>query len=170
MRIRVAAVLALVGALGILASCSGGSSTSTTTSPPSTSTSSVATSPTTAPSPTTTLVEVTAPDWFSTPSGNISCAMRADWVRCDIVQRAWNPPTKPTSCILDWGPAVGLDRSGPARFLCVSDTVYRPEVTVAYGTRVRQGAMSCDVTTDGVTCRDDAGHGFSLSREAYRLT
>lgn len=124
---------------------------------------------TSAPTTTTTLVVVTSPTWFSTPSGNISCAVLSDAARCDIVERSWQPPAKPADCPLDWGPTLGVEGTQPGRFACVSDTVYRPEVVLPYGRRVTVGSMSCDVVAEGVTCRSAAGHGFFLSRESYRL-
>jgi len=152
-------------AAAVLGCSRGGSSTSSSTIPSPSPSSTVTTAPTT----TTSLVEITEPTWFSTPSGNISCAMGVDWVRCDIVERDWSPPPKPADCGFDWGSSLAVEVDGSARFLCVSDTVYRPEVTVEYGSRVRVGAMSCDVLTSGVTCRSEGGQGFSLSREAHEL-
>lgn len=146
-----------------LASCTGASSTSGTDTPAS-STSTVLASTTT-----TSLVDVTSPTWFSTPTGNISCAVMADSARCDIVDRAWAPPTRPTDCPLDWGSSLVVSVTQAGKFACNSDTVFRPEVPMPYGRRVTNGAMSCDVVAEGVTCRSSAGHGFFLSKESYRL-
>jgi len=156
----VAGVL-IVAVLG-LSSCAGGSSSGTSTTQPSPST-------TAAPTTTTSLVVITSPTWFSTPSTNISCAVSADSARCDIVERTWTPPAKPADCPLDWGSSLVVGAGQVARFACNSDTVYRPEVQVPFGRRVVDGSMSCDVVTEGVTCRADDGHGFFLSRESYRL-
>jgi hypothetical protein len=38
---------------------------------------------------------------FTLPSKNLSCAMIADAVRCDIVQRSWTPPTRAANCPAD---------------------------------------------------------------------
>lgn len=160
--LSIGAIIAIV-----VASCGGGSgseSSSTTVLPDP----EISAAPTSV-APTTSLVEITDPTWFSTPSGNISCAVRADWVRCDIVERDWSPPPRPADCVFDWGPSVAVESSGEGRFLCVSDTVYRPEVVVAYGSRVRVSAMSCAVLAVGVVCDSATGHGFSLAREAHEL-
>jgi len=125
--------------------------------------------PTVEASTSTSLVVVTAPTWFSTPTGNISCAVMADSARCDIVERVWQPPSRPVDCPLDWGSSLVATASGTASFACNSDTVYRPEVPMPYGRRVVSGSMSCDVVPEGVTCRSTEGHGFFLSRESYRI-
>ena len=49
---------------------------------------------------------------FRSPSGNISCYIVADGVRCDIVRRDWEPPPKPASCEFDYG--HGLMSAGKA--------------------------------------------------------
>jgi hypothetical protein len=162
-RTIVAAVALTVAVAVVLASCSdsGSASGSTTTVPP--------TSTTVAPTTTTTLIVVTSPTWFSTPTGNISCAVLAEYARCDIVDRTWAPPTKPSDCPLDWGSSLVVAATQTGKFSCSSDTVYRPEVQMPWGRRVTDGSMSCDVVSEGVTCRSSDGHGFFLSRESYRL-
>ncbi len=156
-------MFALTVAVLVVACSDGSGTTSTTTSSRSD------TSSTSAPTTTTSLIEITSPTWFSTPSGNISCAVRPDYARCDITKRAWEPPAKPSSCILDWGPSLFVDATQAGRFGCVSDSLHQPDVVVPYGRSVRNGAMSCDVLPEGVTCRSGAGHGFFVSLESYRL-
>lgn len=159
---NIAAGVLLTVTIG-LASCGGGGSGSGPT------TTSTSTSTAAAPTTPTSLTVVTAPTWFSTPTGNISCAVMADYARCDIVDRSWTPPTKPADCPLDWGSSLVASATQAARFACNSDTVYRPEVQMPYGRRVTSGSMSCDVVPEGVTCRSIDGHGFFLSKESYRL-
>ncbi|MEI7622312.1 MAG: DUF6636 domain-containing protein [Actinomycetes bacterium] len=93
----------------------------------------------------------------------------SDSVRCDIVEHSWTPPPRPDACFFDWGPALGVEAASKGRFVCASDTVYRPEVVVPYGRLVRNGAMSCSVVPEGVTCRSGTGHGFFVSKESYEL-
>ena len=39
-----------------------------------------------------------------------------------------------------------------------------------YGDSITAGMLRCEVAEAGASCRDsESGHGFSLSREAYRL-
>ena len=157
------AVIASILLLSCLAlACSGTSTTSPETSTTVSTTSTI-------PATSTTLVVVTSPTWFSTPSGNISCALRQETARCDIAQRAWSPPARPADCVFDWGPTLLVGPSGDGRFGCVSDTVYRPDVVVPYGRSVRDGTTACDVLPEGVTCRAASGHGFFVSAESYRL-
>lgn len=106
---------------------------------------------------------------FVTPSGNIACVIEPETVRCDVRQHDWSPPPKPADCDLDYGDSVALDRSGP-RFGCHGDTLFGAQTTVPYGTQLRQGSISCDVTEEGVTCRDaQTRQGFSVSRASYRF-
>jgi hypothetical protein len=43
-------------------------------------------------------------------------------------------------------------------------------VTVGAGGDQSAGTLRCEGADAGVSCRDwESGHGFSLSREAYRL-
>jgi hypothetical protein len=39
-----------------------------------------------------------------------------------------------------------------------------------YGDAITAGPMRCESAQSGITCRDvESGHGFSISREAYRI-
>lgn len=169
LRWRSAVTASVLMSLFVLAGCGGSGSTSDSSSGTSAVTALVApTTSSTTSSPTTTLVEITSPTWFSTPSGNISCAVQSEYARCDITVRAWEPPPRPVDCPLDWGPTLAVDLARPGGFRCVSDSVYRPDVVVPYGRLVRNGPMACAVESSGVTCRSEAGHGFFLSAESYR--
>ena len=130
--------------------------------------------PTTAPDPTiaatsTTMVEMTSPTWFATPTRNIACVVRDGEARCDVVERTWSAPSKPEDCPFDWGPTLGVEGSSPGRFACVSDSVFDAREMVPWGSSVRSGSVVCEVRAEGVTCRTDAGHGFFVSKESYRL-
>lgn len=108
---------------------------------------------------------------FRTPSGNIGCDMRANSVRCDILNYTYRPPRKPASCDFDWGGALYIGPRGRTRFICHSDTVMPPPGrarTAKYGQTIYRNGFSCSVTRKGVTCRNPAGHGFFVSRTAYR--
>jgi hypothetical protein len=109
---------------------------------------------------------------FRTPSGNIGCDMRASGTRCDILRYSYTPPRRPASCPLEWGDALEVTRRARARFVCHGDTVLPPpgrRNTVAYGTTIRRGGVTCRVTRAGVTCRNARGQGFFLSRERVRI-
>ena len=111
--------------------------------------------------------------YFKTPSGNIHCAwydVDGPEVRCDI--RDFTPSlTRPADCDLDWGFAFAIGaKSDRGAALCAGDTVVSPEATVLnYGKIFNQGGLSCASETRGLTCKNNKGHGFLLSRAKQRL-
>jgi hypothetical protein len=111
---------------------------------------------------------------FVTPSRNIGCIGDAREVRCDIKQTSATGPKRPKSCDLEWGDAFRLSPTGRARGVCHGDTALpapgqNPRV-LAYGTTIRLGQkMRCTSRRTGLTCRSNAGHGFTLSRAVIRL-
>ena len=138
----------------------------TTTAP-----SSVApTSATPTPAPTTSFSE---PRYFRTPTDNIGCGLDPTFAACDIREKTWTPPPKPSSCEFDWGFGVHLSlRPSPAsEVTCASDSAYNAESPVlAYGATLTAGTITCESRTDGVRCTDSAsGKGFLLSRDRYEL-
>jgi hypothetical protein len=109
----------------------------------------------------------TGPTYFQLPSGNIGCYMDATAVRCDIHDRQWSPPAKPADCTLDYGQGISLSAGRPS-FVCAGDTTLGGPDTLAYGAAARHGALVCNSTEAGVSCRNvTTGRGFSLARQAY---
>ncbi len=107
---------------------------------------------------------------FVTPSGNVSCMVAADLARCDIIDRDWSPPPRPADCEFDYGQGIAIAPSEPAYFVCAGDTTFGVDEVLQYGDSMTAGAMRCESAESGVTCRDvESGHGFAMSREAYRL-
>ena len=107
---------------------------------------------------------------YVAPSGNIACLIDSTYVRCDIIDRDWSPPPRPADCEFDYGQGISLSVGGPAEFVCAGDTVFGPDNVLPYDEWVTAGSLRCDSAVDGITCRDlGTGHGFSLSRQAYRL-
>jgi uncharacterized protein DUF6636 len=120
----------------------------------------------------TTLVAATpasAATFFHSPSGNIRCVIdRTSITRCDITNRDWSPPPKPSSCEFDWGNSLGLGIRGRGRFLCVSDAVDRGR-TLNCGDAIRRGRFRCRSRVSGMRCTNVlGGHGFSLSKQRVR--
>ena len=106
---------------------------------------------------------------FDLPSGNLGCMVRAEGVRCDIVQHTWTPTPKPASCEFDWGQGMVLGPEG-ADFSCISDTVMGSGPKVAYGTLVKGSDYACEVTAAGVDCYNlTTRHGFRLSRTVAQI-
>ena len=110
-------------------------------------------------------------DWFASPSGNISCMMDVDWVRCDIRERDWSPPPRPADCShqTDFGQGISLNTAGPAAFVCAGDTTLGADSVLPYGLSRGVPGLECESRVAGITCTNNDGHGFFLSRQAYRL-
>jgi hypothetical protein len=107
--------------------------------------------------------------FFHSPSGNIRCVIAAkSLTRCDITQRDWQPPPKPSSCEFDWGNTLEVLLHGRGRFGCVSDAVDRGRA-LPYGEAVTRGRFRCRSRRSGMRCVNTRnGHGFALSRERAR--
>jgi hypothetical protein len=106
---------------------------------------------------------------FQSPSGNIGCTMAKTGVRCDIRKREWSIPPKPRSCDFDWDGSLGLNRTGRAHFLCVSDSAFGVGGVLPYGQSKSRGRFTCKSRTTGVRCVNRRnGHGFKVSRQSVR--
>ena len=176
-------VLLVVGALAACGEDVDGSgedaapatSTSTTTTATSSSTSTTASATSTSTSTTlgrvVTLPGDTAEEaMFTTPTGNISCAVHVETGGyCSIGEIDWAPPPKPADCEFDWGSDLQL--GDEASFACVSDArIHREPAVLPYGSAVQRGRYSCGVEETGVTCLNaDTGAGFRLARGRYEL-
>jgi hypothetical protein len=174
---------ALLGALG----CGGGSKTvvvhstvtegSATASEPATA--STSTTATAAPASTTVPVPSEPPtsfvhrEAFRSPSGNIGCMIIGGGARCDIGNRSWSPPGRPSNCPpeVEFGQGLILTGSGPGRFVCAGDTSRDPRSPVLpFGTASQVGAFICVSRSSGITCTHRFnGHGFFISVESYKL-
>ncbi len=107
---------------------------------------------------------------FSSPTGNIGCAIDKDYARCDISSKSWEAPGD-SSCELEYGDAIEVSGNGEGEFVCHGDTTRGSDDTLEYGDSIqatRSGAVVCSSAESGMTCENrDTGHGFSISREAY---
>lgn len=117
---------------------------------------------------------------FTSPSGNIGCAIipagvaggSHAYARCDIQQRDWTPPPRPSSCSSETGYGQGIDVSAgrPAAFVCAGDTSYSHSPALAYGDSISTGVIRCTSTESAMQCLDtQTGHGFSIARQGYQL-
>jgi hypothetical protein len=107
---------------------------------------------------------------FVSPTGNVSCMIDADWARCDIIDRDWSPPPRPADCEFDYGQGISLAPGEQAEFVCAGDTAFGADEVLPYGQSITAGVLRCESADSGITCRDvRTGHGFSISRQAYRL-
>ena len=103
---------------------------------------------------------------FSSPSGNIGCALDRGGVRCDIRERDWRSPPKPASCELDWGFGFTLDHRGRGQFACARDTVLGSAGPLAYGRSIQRGRFRCVSRAREALLRPRNGHGFALLKQA----
>lgn len=107
---------------------------------------------------------------FTSPSGNVSCMLDVDYVRCDIAERDWAPPPRPADCEFDYGQGIALAPGEPAAFVCAGDTTLGGSNPLGYGQSIARGDLRCDSAETGITCLDrNTGHGFALSRQVYQL-
>jgi hypothetical protein len=94
----------------------------------------------------------------------------ADWARCDIIDRDWSPPPRPADCEFDYGQGISLAPGEQAEFVCAGDTAFGADEVLPYGQSITAEVLQCESAQSGITCRDvRTGHGFSISRQAYRL-
>lgn len=124
----------------------------------------VAPTTTSAPPTTTTRKPAPAPppSFFSSPSGNIRCALAGPDVRCDIATRTYKPGAIPASCKGSYGSSVFANAT-VAGFGCVTDRVPTGPV-LPYGQTTTYNGTRCTSARDAMTCTTAAGHGFVLSR------
>lgn len=109
---------------------------------------------------------------FRSPSGNIGCVMLEGGARCDIRKRDWSPPPRPARCPkqVGYGQGVEVSRQREATFVCAGDTALDPGASsLSYGTASEVGGSECISRENGVTCVNQAGHGFFLSVQSYQV-
>lgn len=110
---------------------------------------------------------------FTSPSGNIGCMIDSSSVRCDIRDRTWSPPPRPSDCDHNtgYGQGIVLDVGHSARFVCAGDTALAGGPPLAYGNKITKGSLECESTMSGVSCRDTAhGGSFEISRDSYQAS
>jgi hypothetical protein len=91
-------------------------------------------------------------------------------VRCDIAERNWSAPPRPTDCEFDYGQGVSLSRGQEAAFVCAGDTALGGRKPLDYGQSVSVALMQCNSAESDIMRRDSrTGHGFAIAREAYRV-
>lgn len=115
---------------------------------------------------------VNGPGNFTSPSGNISCAIEPGSVRCDIKERDWSPPARPSSCNenVGFGQGITLSTGQEAEFVCAGDTTFGVGKPLAYGDTIVSGVIECTSEESGIQCWDTQyGGEFTLAREGYDL-
>ena len=108
--------------------------------------------------------------FFQSPTGNIGCMAivggEYDEVRCDLRDLTASFTSPPAECDLDWGDSFSIgvnDRKGS--LVCHGDTVFDQNAAVLdYGLTASFGPFTCTSAQTGMTCTNEAGHGFSVAR------
>ena len=116
------------------------------------------------------------------PTGNIACFLVSggpELLLCSIAHSSYAAALqarcmRPDGSGVDWhGFALRPTKSGELNCtggILYDSGKYRPRyVTLPYGKSWHRAAFTCTSQRTGVTCRNAAGHGVSLSRESYRI-
>jgi hypothetical protein len=107
---------------------------------------------------------------FTSPSGNVGCMLNPGYARCDIAERDWTPPPRPSDCEFDYGQGIALSPGEQPTFVCAGDTALGGGEPLAFGRSVRAGPFQCVGADSGITCRDTkSGRGFTIARERHRI-
>jgi hypothetical protein len=105
---------------------------------------------------------------FSSPSGNIRCAISSKAARCDIVKKDWTAPAQPASCTAGWGDALMVSAGGAG--IACADGRLAGGKALRYGRSITRGPVRCTSTKDGVTCvHRPSGHSFTVARASYEV-
>ena len=112
--------------------------------------------------------------YFQTPTGNISCVAVSEqggFVRCDMKQLKQTYTKQPDDCELDWGTAFGIASDGKSgEVICHGDTLFGTEPRkLEYGKMLEVGGIQCLSEKTGLTCKNSAGHGFTLSKARQKV-
>jgi hypothetical protein len=111
-------------------------------------------------------------DSFQTPSGNIHCEIYDNnALRCDLMSRTNQAPKKPADCPVDYGNVFELrNNKGGTNLLCYGDTIANPSnPKLPYGAKWSKAGIVCESQTTGLTCTNQVGKGFSISKGNQKL-
>ncbi len=107
-------------------------------------------------------------EYFKIPSGNIHCRANTsdNTLECEIQTNNAKLPPKPQDCELDWGNRFYMTLTGKAERSCHGDTLgLDPKNPVlAYGKTWKQNGFTCISKQTGLTCKNKAGRGWTLSK------
>ena len=114
-------------------------------------------------------------EFFQTPSGNIACAIGpmpdSDFAGCEIRDRTYPVPPRPSPCMGAWGKRFNLHQGAAPEMVCNSDTILAATYPVLqYGQTRSFNPITCESQEAGITCTDTrTGHYFRLARDSYEL-
>jgi hypothetical protein len=98
---------------------------------------------------------------FKSTSGQLACAFYSDAETPRFVRCEWDGANDR---------AVTLGETGKGERVKITDTVRNKKAPVlAYGKSTKFGRLRCASRRGGMTCRSEAGHGFTISIEKQRV-
>jgi len=117
---------------------------------------------------------------FRSPSGNIECLYIPNppgFLYCTIAKADYTKKliaycAQPKIGV-DWA-GFTLGKKGKGSVECSGGTLYEPSkqhpsyITLAYGKTWKRSVFTCRSRVNGVTCKNPAGHGLFVSRQAWR--
>lgn len=106
---------------------------------------------------------------FRSPTGNIMCHVVEDAIpslECELRETTNPPPQRPSWCEQSWGQRFIIAADGETgEGVCHGDTLYNDGYQVLpYGSVWTSFGLTCSSERTGVTCHNEKGHGFYLSR------
>ena len=111
-----------------------------------------------------------AQEVFQLPSRNVHCFQHQGELFCEVLAFSFTPPPRPRNCNANWGNAVMLGGSGPARLVCHGDPGEISGYPVlGYGQTWQGPRMTCTAAQAGLRCENVEGRGFELSRARLRM-
>jgi hypothetical protein len=108
---------------------------------------------------------------FQVPSGNIHCRADSIYLDCEIGINNMKLSPKPKSCDLDWGNRFVMSPNGRAERACHGDTLGRnpKHPILSYGKTWRKKGFTCVSKPTGLTCKNQDGHGWTLSKNKQQF-
>src|SRR4051794_31188377 len=98
---------------------------------------------------------------FKSPSGQLACAFYSDAETPRFVRCEWDGANDR---------AVTLGETGKGKRVRITDTVRNKKARVlAYGKSTKFDRLRCTSRRGGMTCRSEAGHGFTISIDKQRV-
>lgn len=109
------------------------------------------------------------PEYFTSPSGNIACAITVDSADCAIASFGYEPEDL-GSCDVDGAGGHLRVESAGATMPCDPLVVAGDVPVLDYDETTTAHGYTCESAESGVTCRhDESGYGFTVARAAYEL-
>lgn len=110
---------------------------------------------------------------FQSPTGNIGCFIMTGeetMARCDIADYTPSFVNDQGLCELDYGNAFAVGQYGRGGVACVGDTALLEDAEVLeYGEEISIGGITCWSEKTGMTCANNNGHGFSVSKRKQEV-